>query len=144
MEYKDEELTGWFTGVPPERDGVYQVQTDSYGNFYAYWSAAKGWGGGDTSVNKAEKLKSRGARRDYFHTGGNRWRGINYNPDAPVKPKSKGNKRKTLYVVTAWVNRGEKLKTVGAFYELKNAQEASQRYAQPSITKIRFRTPEHN
>jgi len=139
MEYTEDQLTGWITGVPPERDGVYEVNT---GSGLAYWSKVKGWGGGASTVDSAACSKAWGSDKDFYHTDGRAWRGLNHNPDAPVKQKSAGNKRKTMYVVVAFNHNGPT--PMAAFSNMSNAKQYAKGIGLSAIKRIRFRTPEHN
>lgn len=135
MTYTEDQLTGFIYGVPPVRDGVYK--TDA--GLFAHWSEEFGWGRGENSIEKAYEARKDGAISNFFHIAWNGWRGLSKNPNA--KPKSSGNKRKVMYVVCHKATRCAE----AVFLKKENAQEYAEYLNFPVyITKIRFRTPEHN
>lgn len=143
MIYTEDQLTGWITGVPPVRDGVYKTNS----GFFAHWSKEFGWGCGERSIEKAYKSRQGGGMRSFFHIYGNSWRGLSQNPNA--KPKRSGNKRKVMYVVTECLSAQGYGLPLATFSNPQNAEayidaEGSMRFHKLRIDKIRFRTPEHN
>lgn len=142
MEYTEDQLTDWFCGFVPTIEGAYEVRVNGGGGIYAWWTKEVGWGAASGSPLGASGAMYRGGRKDHYHTVGE-WRGLNFNPQAPQNPpKKKGNKRKTMYVVHAWLQRGEVRKVVGSYTSLNEAIKKKARYKQSWIEKIRFRTPE--
>lgn len=143
MTYTEDQLTGWIYGTPPVRDGVYQT---IYGN-YAYWSNAKGWGAGRSSIQEADLAKNLGVDPNCYHTDGAKWRGLSQNPND--QPKRSGNKRKVMYVVMSQHIMDLKSSPDSTFECKKNAEDRvaylkkiADEHQDIWIQKIRFRTPE--
>jgi hypothetical protein len=140
MEYKDEELTGWFDleAQKPWETGVYRVKTSCGQTGFSYWTGEFFCAGSNTASHATDWASIEFVKTSFTIA---EWRGLNHNPCAPVKPKSKGNKRKTMYVVCHQASRS----TEAAFNKKENAQEYAEYLNFPVyIKKIRFRTPEHN
>jgi len=142
-QYTEDQMTGWFcmTEQTPWEAGVYEVQYSSTVQGCAYFNGndfAYGWVIGTLEQNIQNALIDMNKKECVQPI---KWRGLNHNPDAPEKPKSAGNKRKTMYVVCHQASRS----TEAAFNKKENAQEYAEYLNFPVyIKKIRFRTPEHN
>lgn len=147
MTYTEDQLTGWFDkDTKPTRIGVYEVSVyppghEDFDPAYSKWDGEK-WNKylsyKDCNQKPIDAHKERfrpwgGGARDMY------WRGLSQNPNA--KPKRSGNKRKVMYVVCCQRPRC----TLAVFAKKENAQEYAEHLSFPVyITKIRFRTPEHN
>lgn len=151
MTYTEDQLTGWITGVPPVRDGVYETDF----GLFAHWSEEFGWGGGSFLIEKAYQARKEGAVRNFFHVAGNGWRGLSYDPNAKPsaepKPKRSGNKRKVMYVVMSQHIMSFKSSPDSTFECKKNAEDRvaylkkiADEHQDIWIQKIRFRTPEQD
>lgn len=146
-QYTEDQMTGWYhlSEQTPWEVGVYEVQYPSGVKGCAYFNGndfACGWVIGTLEQNIQNALVDMNEKECVQPI---KWRGLNHNPDAPVKPKSNGNKRKVMYVVIDANRFGSFRGALAAFDNLKNAQEYAE-YATGyvRIQKIRFRTPEHN
>lgn len=132
MTYTEDQLTGWFDVETqnPWEPGVYEEE-DGY---YSWWDGRKFCG-------CWRKIETAIKNKNFSGCASNvtRWRGLAQNPHA--KPKRSGNKRKVMYVVAHKATRCAE----AVFSKKKNAQEyAKHLNFSVYITKIRFRTPEHN
>lgn len=133
---QDKELSQWFdiNVQKPWEPGVYEVSSSRSWNpltYSSYWCGEKfhgGWG----CPNEAYE------NRDHPGDGcGAEWRGLANNPKA--KPKTKGNRKVTRYVVRSY----DKQKVFASFANVDNARLYAEGINEPvRITKIRFRTPE--
>lgn len=133
---EDKELSQWFdiNEQKPWEPGVYEVDEDSFGKWFSYWDG-KNFGYLAMDVNEAIDEFS-------LHTNFvvEKWRGLSSDQSAKPKPKPKGNRKVTRYVV---MDPNYSLPTPVATYACKeNAQERKQEIPGGYILKIRFRTPE--
>lgn len=135
MKYSEDQLTGWFDveKQKPWEPGVYVVDEDSLGTWYAYWN---GESFGRLYLCPYDAKNRRNRHTNFVVT---KWRGLSKKPNA--KPKRSGNKRKVMYVVCCQRPRC----TLAGFAKKENAQKYAEHLNFPVyITKIRFRTPEQD
>ena len=130
---EDKELSQWFdiNEEKPWEPGVYEVDEDSFGKWFSYWDGKK-FGYLTMDVNAA--IEEFSSHTDFVVE---KWRGLASDPSA--KPKPKGNRKVTRYVVRSY----DKQKVFASFENVDNARLYADGINEPvSITKIRFRTPE--
>lgn len=130
-----ENLSQWFNldEQKPRESGVYEVDEDSFGKWFSYWDGKK-FGYLVRDVNEA--IEEFSLHTDFVVE---KWRGLASGPSAKPKPKARGNRRVTRYVVMDDIER----KPVASFATKKaaeNYEESMMVFS--SIEKIRFRTPE--
>ena len=136
---EDKELSQWFdiNVQEPWEPGVYEVP-GIYGaeeTYFSYWCGI-GFHGGRNTVEIAIQQKKYSSIEPRYK----KWRGLSTNPTAKPKPKPKGNRKVTRYVV---MDPNYSLPTpVGTYACKENAQERKQAIPGGYILKIRFRTPE--
>lgn len=145
--YTEDQLTGWFyvEVQKPWEPGVYLVKSNQ-NKFVAgcYWHGDR-WGNAALLDDENQAIQAASRWKDHligsWESEIKQWRGLNHNPSAPPKLKSKGNKRKTMYVVVSlWTSHPQ-----AAFNDVDNARNYAEQVDYPvRIRRIRFRTPEHN
>lgn len=138
MTYTEDQLTGWIDveKQKPWEHGVYEVMYEYHelSPTYSWWNGEE-WGFLSHTAELAKEFGNRCPTRHSVY----KWRGLSQNPNA--KPKRSGNKRKVMYVVCCQRTRC----TQAVFANKENAQEYAEHLNFPVyITKIRFRTPEHD
>lgn len=135
-----ENLSQWFNldDQKPWEPGVYEVEIKGYtrdkDSAYSFWDGMKFYQPciiGFKHVEESKTWAVTSAHRIY------KWRGLASDPSA--KPKARGNRRVTRYVVRSY----DKQKVFASFVNVDNARVyADSINEQVRITKIRFRTPE--
>lgn len=138
MTYSEDQLTGWFDieKQKPWETGVYRVKVEHMPERDDLFSFFNGVEFKWISPRLDSAYKKRDMETNAVVT---KWRGLSQNPNA--KPKRSGNKRKVMYVVAHKATRCAE----AVFSKKKNAQEYAKHLTfSVYITKIRFRTPEHN
>lgn len=141
MQY--ENLSQWFSldEQKPWEPGVYEVQYH-YGQIgCAYFNGkefAYGWVIGSREENMQSALRSAN-RLDCYQPIS--WRGLSSDPSA--KPKARGNRRVTRYVVISASVVDRWKEPLAVFSSLKNVRLYAEACDMPlRVKKIRFRTPE--
>lgn len=137
---QDENLSQWFNlaDQKPWEPGVYEVQRQDY-DYGGQFSLFKNGKFHEVSV-KGPDLAIYWAEKSGVGDGCDvvKWRGLASAPND--KPKARGNRRVTRYVV---MDPNYSLPTpVGTYGCKENAQERKQSIPGAYILKIRFRTPE--
>ncbi len=139
---RDKELSQWFdiNVQKPWEPGVYEVQYKNGSIGCAYFNGNEftyGWVIGSREENIKDEFRS---ANECDSDQPISWRGLASNHAATAKPKPKGNRKVTRYVV---MDPNYSLPTPVATYACKeNAQERKQAIPGGYILKIRFRTPE--
>jgi hypothetical protein len=134
-------LTDWFnlSEQKPWEPGAYEVDLGGGPDKdFSYWD------GSDWGFISQSPLHAESRDEGYTNCTVLRWRGLSSDPNAKPapepKPKARGNRRVTRYVV---MDPNYSLPTpVGTYGCKENAQERKQSIPGAYILKIRFRTPE--
>lgn len=132
-----ENLSQWFNldEQTPWEPGVYEVDEDSSGKWFSYWDGKK-FGYLVMDVNEA--IEEFSLHTDFVVE---KWRGLDSDPSA--KPKARGNRRVTRYVVISASVVDSWKEPLAVFSSLKNVRLYSEACDIPvRVKKIRFRTPE--
>lgn len=137
-------LTDWFNldEQKPWEPGVYEVETESLHNGYSYWDGGIfNWVGNNIeyAIGAFERGDRGGSGR-----GTIRWRGLSSAPSAKPapepKPKARGNRKVTRYVV---MDREKLFPMPAAVFKSKKLADAyAEKMPWSKVERVRFRTPE--
>lgn len=136
---EDKELSQWFdiNDQKPWEPGVYKVpcRYGSKATYFSYWCGI-GFHGGWNTIERAIQQKNNFTEPSY-----KKWRGLSSDPSA--KPKARGNRRVTRYVVVSASVVDRWKEPLAVFSSLKNVRLYAEACDMPiRVKKIRFLTPE--
>lgn len=135
---EDKELSQWFdiNEQKPWEPGVYEVSSSrswSPLTYSSYWCGEKfhgEWGFPEEALEN----------KDHPGDGcGAKWRGLASDPSAKPKPKARGNRKVTRYVV---MDKTQIDTPLGVFSCPVVAANHAAKFKWAEVEKIRFRTPE--
>jgi hypothetical protein len=130
-----ENLSQWFSlsEQKPWVPGVYEVREEfdigTNQKWYSYWNGKKFMYYTHISEHDAFEKKSHATGCITTH-----WRGLSSDPSA--KPKARGNRKVTRYVVTLFGD------VVATYENKRNAYLHANRNPSSRVQKLRFRSPE--
>lgn len=133
-----ENLSQWFNLAEqtPWEPGVYEVEYEGLTRAYYSWFNGDQFQSGWHTKDAAQREKYMSSPLDLVPK---KWRGLASDPSAKPKPKARGNRKVTRYVVRSY----DKQKVFASFVNVDNARVyADSINEQVRITRIRFRTPE--
>lgn len=139
---EDKELSKWFdiNEQKPWETGVYEVDEDSYGKWFSYWDGKKF---GYLTMDVNESIKEFSLDTSFVVE---KWRGLASDPSAKPKPKARGNRKVTRYVVMQKANYASDYPLASFddcnFADAYIASNKKSARLPMYIQKIRFRTPE--
>ena len=135
-----ENLSQWFNLAEqkPWQPGVYEVDEDSFGKWFSYWDGKK-FGYLVMDVNEA--IEEFSLHTDFVVE---KWRGLSSDPNAKPKPKARGNRKVTRYVV---MKKSDPPSPVATYLTWMHAVRKSNELTISTphryyVVKVRFRSQE--